>query len=225
MRFLHDSLGVVLATIIATSSFNSEFSEAKAFLPATQKNCIRTHSSSSLVNNNDSITILTILRGGATAVDLDEYDEYDEYDEEEEEEEEPVVVKKSSSLTKSTLKSTQKIKQNTKTQATKKSKDVVNSSLSMKKKKKISLLKALHVPYIIRAGLNPVTFIQMTKAYFASLFNINYLQAHEESSDGLRSALEAKARREAAAGTSRKGKKTMKPGRSKSLSDLPPINA
>jgi hypothetical protein len=32
------------------------------------------------------------------------------------------------------------------------------------------------VPYIIKATLNPVTFIQMTKAYWSSLLNHNYLK-------------------------------------------------
>lgn len=46
----------------------------------------------------------------------------------------------------------------------------------------------------------------------------------KESSQGLRSALEAKAKQEAASG-GRKGKRSMKPGRSKSLADLPQLSA
>ena len=47
----------------------------------------------------------------------------------------------------------------------------------MKSKKKSSgggLIKK--IPYIVRALANPFTVFAMTKGYFASLFNIDYLQ-------------------------------------------------
>jgi hypothetical protein len=61
----------------------------------------------------------------------------------------------------------------------------------------------------------------MTKAYFASLFNLDYLA--EDSSQDLRSALEEKAKKSGSAG-GRKGKRMMKPGQAKTLSDLPQLN-
>ena len=45
---------------------------------------------------------------------------------------------------------------------------------ALKTKKSGGLFKS--IPYIIRASLNPFTLIAMTKAYFESLFNLNYLQ-------------------------------------------------
>jgi len=162
-----------------------------------------------------------VLRGGATMVD-DEYDEdeYDEYDSESEEEEEVVVVKKKkTSLAKSAVKASTKAK----VKKTAASKKVVNSAIS-KKKTSTSILKKLHVPYIIRACLNPFMFAAMTKGYFASLFNLNYMK--EDESQGLRSALEEKAKKAAAAGggAAKKGKRTMRPGQAKTLSDLPQLN-
>lgn len=91
-------------------------------------------------------------------------DDEDEYDSESEEEEEDVV------MVKSAVKATQKAKSK-KTEAVKKT---VSAKLSVKKKKKPSLVKR-YVPYIVRASLSPLTLIAMTKAYFASLFNLNYL--------------------------------------------------
>mmetsp|Transcript_31936 Transcript_31936/g.95629 ORF Transcript_31936/g.95629 Transcript_31936/m.95629 type:complete len:218 (-) Transcript_31936:459-1112(-) len=110
------------------------------------------------------------VRGGARRVydDEDEYDsDVDEYDSESEEEEERVAM-----LSKSTRKAAVKVKSK-KAAVMKKA---VSASLSQTKpKKQKSLLAILHVPYIMRACLNPFTFLAMTKAYFASLFNIDYL--------------------------------------------------
>jgi len=159
------------------------------------------------------------VRGGAKRV-YDEEDEYDsdvdEYDSETEEEEEQRVAK----LSKSARKAATKVK--TKKAAV--TEKAVSASLSQSKpkKQKTSLLKALHVPYIIRACLNPFTFLAMTKAYFASLFNIDYLV--EDSSQTLRSALEDKAKKSGSAG-GKKRKRQFKPGQAKTLSDLPQLSA
>ncbi|KAL3801141.1 hypothetical protein ACHAW5_011089 [Stephanodiscus triporus] len=82
-----------------------------------------------------------------------------------------------------------------------------------------------YVPYIIRACLNPFTLISMTKAYFVSLCDINFLK--EEQSQTLRSALEEKARRQqpSSPGGPTKPKRKMKPGQAKTLSDLPQLSA
>jgi hypothetical protein len=114
------------------------------------------------------------LRGGA-ADDDDEIDELideliEEMEEEdsEEEEEEELDPK----LTKSAIESSSKSKKK-KTVAAKKE---VSSTLKSKKKAKTSMMKAMKVPYIIRAFMNPFTVVAMIKAYFASLFNFNYLK-------------------------------------------------
>jgi hypothetical protein len=44
------------------------------------------------------------------------------------------------------------------------------------KKKKSSILKIFHVPYIIGACLNPVTLFKMTKGFWVSLFDLDYLK-------------------------------------------------
>lgn len=167
-----------------------------------------------------------VPRGGSDAGDSDEYNDRasddeeieediiieddDEYDSEEEEEEDVVMVK-------SAVKATQKAKAK-KTAAVK---ETVSAKLSVKKAKRPSLFKR-YIPYIVRASLSPATLIAMTKAYFASLFNLNYLA--EDSSQDLRSALEEKAKKSGSAGGGRKGKRAMKPGQAKTLSDLPQLN-
>ena len=111
-----------------------------------------------------------VLRGGAraaVAIDDDSDDEEIDLDDEDETELDP-------KLTKAAMKSTTK-SQSKRAAATK---QAVSSKLKTKtyKKKQGGLLKALKVPYIIRACMNPFTVFAMTRAYFASLFNLNYLK-------------------------------------------------
>ncbi|CAJ1930493.1 unnamed protein product [Cylindrotheca closterium] len=152
---------------------------------------------------------MLVSRGGAAAVvDAEMSDiESSDYDEEEEEEEEETLVK-----------ATQK-------KVTKAAKKAVASGLaaSKPKKKKSRGLKLFSLPYILGAILNPFTLIQMTKGYWASLFDLNYLKENDDSSSNLRNALEAKARK-GGSSNMRPGKRKMKPGQAKSLSDLPALN-
>lgn len=191
-----------------------------------------------------------IPRGGATysddesEYDLDESeDEYDdEYDDESEEEEvvvRPAVVvgkKKPTKLSSSAVKASTKAKQ----MKNKTSKKVINASLQKKKKvsktkptstppvvavvKKTNKKRTLFsIPYVLKAFLNPFTVFAMTRGYFASLVNIDYLK--EDSSQTLRSELEEKAKRQAASGGKKPGRgRKMKPGQAKTLSDLPQLN-
>lgn len=152
--------------------------------------------------------------------DEEEYDdEENEYDADDEEEE------VSSTLSKSTLSAVKK----SQAKASSSSKAAVNASLKKspslhKKKKKTKKASIIRIPYIVRACLNPFTVLAMAKSYFASLFNIAYLE--QESSQGLRSALESKAKAEAASGSPpKKGKRAMRPGQAKTLSDLPQLSA
>ena len=188
-----------------------------------------------------SIKPAFIPRGGATLVE-DEYDseEYDEYDEEELEDEVSSLAAaakakvagkankakaKAADLSASTVKATAKAKSK-RTAAVKESLSAQLATKPQKRKgNKKSILQLLRVPYIVRACLNPVTVIAMTRAYFASLFNISFLE--EEESQTLRSALEDKAKKPggSAGGGGRKGKRAMRPGQAKTLSDLPQLSA
>lgn len=115
----------------------------------------------------DQVSSVLVRGGAATAVadeDMSEIESSD-YDEDEEEEEEKTLVK-----------ATQK-------KVTKAAKKAVASGLaaSKPKKKKSNGLKLFKIPYILGAVLNPFTLIQMTKGYWASLFNLNYLKQNEVS--------------------------------------------
>ncbi len=128
-----------------------------------------------------TVMALEIPRGGKI-IDDDE-SEYDTDDDEEEEsdfdsdeEEEDINITKS--LKSSAMKASTKAKKQ-KVSATKKA---VSESLSKKKSKASSTAvkknkkMLLRIPYILKALLNPFTVFAMTKGYFASLFNIDYLQ-------------------------------------------------
>jgi len=152
-------------------------------------------------------------------LDDDSEDESEMESEDEEEDDAPLA----SSLKKKTSRAT--LAAALEAQTVKKSKKTVNASLLKsqppKRKKSGGLVKK--IPYIIRACMNPFTVFAMTKAYFASLFDIAYLEKDE--SQNLRSALEEKAKRDFAKGGGKKGKRAMKPGQAKTLSDLPQLSA
>lgn len=160
-------------------------------------------------------------RGGAMDLDVEsddgEYD-VDEYDSDVEVDED---VKLAASAVAAVAKAKKKKSEEAKRAM---SRAILNSKLAVetkktKKKKSRSFLKK--IPYIFRAIVNPFTVLAMTKGYFASLFNINYLE--EDSSQNLRSALEQKARKEKPSGGKRARK--MRPGQAKTLSDLPQLSA
>ena len=108
---------------------------------------------------------------------------------------------------------------------TKAVKKTVNVSLS-KTKSSVSSKKSngplLRIPYVVRMFMNPLTIFAMTKAYFGSLFNVDYLD--EDTSQTLRSALEQKAKNAVHTGKKKAAKK-MRPGQAKTLSDLPELNS
>eukprot|EP00339_Tiarina_fusa_P015761 CAMPEP_0117032824 /NCGR_PEP_ID=MMETSP0472-20121206/23504_1 /TAXON_ID=693140 ORGANISM="Tiarina fusus, Strain LIS" /NCGR_SAMPLE_ID=MMETSP0472 /ASSEMBLY_ACC=CAM_ASM_000603 /LENGTH=210 /DNA_ID=CAMNT_0004741579 /DNA_START=68 /DNA_END=701 /DNA_ORIENTATION=+ len=156
---------------------------------------------------------------GAAAVEIDEDDtdlEIESSDEEEYEEEEEVLDPK---LAKSAQSSAAKQK----ARATATAKAAISAKLDKPSpKKKSSLLKIFKIPYIVKALVNPFVVWQMTKGYFASLVNLNYLEENKDPSQDLRSALEAKAKKGGSSGS--RGKRKMKPGQAKTLSDLPQLN-
>ena len=165
---------------------------------------------------------LTIRGGASVSVNEEESDFEEESDEEEEEEQEELDAALAASAVKSAS------KQQSKLASAKKSavKKAVNAKLAPAKKKKSTssggLLKILHVPYIVRACMNPFTCIAMIKAYWLSLFNLDYLKP--DASQELRSALEQKAKKSGGTSGSGRGKRKMKRGQAKTLSDLPALN-
>ena len=175
------------------------------------------------------------VRGGAT-VSLEADDVSDDGDEEEEEEDEVVVAEEAeeeeegkkkldAKLAAATATSASKAKAKKKKAKAKEVKEVVNTKLAstaVKKKKSRGLMRKIGVPYIIRACLSPFTFFAMTKAYWASLFNLDFLKP--DASQELRSALEEKAKKGGSGAGSPKRKRKMKRGQAKTLSDLPALN-
>lgn len=162
-----------------------------------------------------SIHQLRQVRGGA----IDDDDGYDsEYDEDEEE---PIVItaKKLATSTKAAVqkKKTAVIKSKVKVAMA-----AASSSKLTKKTSGVGIYKR-YVPYIVRACVNPFTLFAMTKAYFLSLCDINYLK--EDESQTLRSALQEKARKQNPSSGSTKPTRKMKPGQAKTLSDLPQLSA
>jgi len=150
-----------------------------------------------------TIDLLASIRGGESSVGV-EIESSDE-----EEEAVPTLVK-----------ATQKA-------ATKAVKSTVAAALKQKKKKKYSssLMKYFKIPYIVKASLNPIVFFQMTVGYWKSLYNINYMtEKEQDSSQNLRTALEQKARQGGGGKKKLRGKRKMKPGQAKTLSDLPQLN-
>ena len=126
---------------------------------------------------------LHVPRGGRIIDDdEDEDDEYDYEDDEEDDEEEEI------NITKSLKASTKKASSKAKKQKATSTKKIVNESLSKKKKSATTVKKTkrklFHIPYILKAMLNPFTVFAMTRGYFASLFNIDYLQEVGEEMNG-----------------------------------------
>lgn len=156
--------------------------------------------------------VALVVRGGATtATSEDEDIEFESSEDEavEEESEDESEDELDPKLAKSAQAKVASVK-------TKVAKAAVQAAVaaSIKPKAKKSsggLLKLLHIPYIIRACINPFTFIKMTRAYFGSLVQLDYLNDNDSSKD-LRSALEAKAKK---GGGSTRGKRKFKPGKAK----------
>jgi len=188
----------------------------------------RLHKTSATSSARKSTPQLHRVRGGAISSDGDtdssDYDESDsEYDDEEEEED--VIVVKAKQLAASAKDAALKKKR-----AAIKSKVKVAMAASSKAKAASAAAKKTsggglyrrYVPYIVRASLNPFTLFAMTKAYFLSLCNINYLK--EDDSQTLRSAVQEKARKQPPSSPTKPNRK-MRPGQAKTLSDLPQLSA
>jgi len=173
---------------------------------------IRNQRQDIILDVKGAINLLASIRGGdSSAVGV----EIESSDEEETDDEEDLEAEGIPTLVKATQKA-----------ATKAVKSTVAAALKPKKKKNSgSLMKYFKIPYIIKASLNPIVFFQMTVGYWKSLYNINYMSEKEQdSSQNLRTALEQKARQGGGAKKRSRGKRKMKPGQAKTLSDLPQLN-
>jgi len=164
------------------------------------------HSLSTL--ERDTVTFMERIRGGSTAIDVD-IESSDEEETDDEEEEAPSLAKAAKKAAKKTVK-----------------KSVAVAMKSTQKKSRFpNLAKFFKLPYIVKACLNPLVFLKMTSGYWKSLYNINYLsEKATDSSQDLRSALEQKARHGSVGKKISRGKRKMKPGQAKTLSDLPQLN-
>jgi hypothetical protein len=162
-----------------------------------------------------------VLRGGATAVGDKEEIEFESSDEElEEESDEEEEEEEEEELDPKLAKSAQAKAASVKTKMAKAAvKAAVSASVMPQKKKKnsSSRLSFFHIPYIIKACMNPFTLMKMTRAYFASLIQLDYLKETEDSSQNLRSALEEKAKK---GGGNTRGKRKFKPGQAKVSTQL-----
>lgn len=178
----------------------------------------RKHQYTTIANINTNTDQYLHIRGGDSDSDSD-YDEESETESEEDDETAAGLSAIPATLTKATQKAaTKAVKTSVAT--------AMKHTMTKKKKKKKNnsvITQYLRIPYIVKACFNPFVFYQMTKGYWSSLFSHNYLNdlKDTDSSQDLRSALEQKARQ---GGSKRLGKKKMKPGQAKTLSDLPALN-
>ncbi|KAG7346965.1 hypothetical protein IV203_006034 [Nitzschia inconspicua] len=183
--------------------------------------------------NSSNLKEILSLRGGDddyddssstldVEIDVDEIESSDEDEVEDEEEElDPKLVRAAQAAS-------SKVKATAIKAATAASKKAVASTLLASKpkpkKEKSGLAKLFHIPYIIKACLNPFIFIQMTTEYWRSLINHKYGEAVKDTSQDLRSSLQDKARKGGGGNSSTRKKRKMKPGQAKTLSDLPQLN-
>lgn len=108
-----------------------------------------------------------LSRGGS-----EEYDDSESEYDSDEEVEEPIILK-----TKALASSTKsKIVQSKKIAAKSAAAKAMSTSKPVAVRGGVGKLYRRMVPYIIRACLNPFTFVRMSRAYFASLIDINYLK-------------------------------------------------
>ena len=138
----------------------------------------------------DSSTVSQILlqqlRAGdadaATEIEFESSDEEEDEESEDDEEEE----QEEASLAKSAKEATAKVQAKAQEAAVSATKSSLKTALQAKKsqaKKQSSskddaggITSLFTIPYIIKATLNPVTFMKMTKLYWSSLLNHNYLK-------------------------------------------------
>jgi hypothetical protein len=177
------------------------------------------------LNRNKNVGTIFSLRAGSIDdseydyEDSDEEEEYDEYDEEDEEDED---AKLSVSAIKAMKKAQAKKQREAKSKVSTSLHKAATSTSKPKPTKAKKTLKIMSkIPYVIRAFMNPFTVIAMTKGYFASLVNIDYMK--EDTSQTLRSALQQKAKTSPSGGKRSRARK-MKPGQAKTISDLPVLN-
>jgi hypothetical protein len=180
----------------SSSKINVAFVVPRKFLQVRE-------AESTIISIKNKINPLLNIRGGSSkAVDKDEEEEEsatdvnndgEEVEEEEEEEEDDKQEEEfDASLAAATVKSSTKTKIKDESSKATAAKNSLNEKLTQaataatgaikihattpkkKKSKNVGILEIIHVPYILRACLNPLIFFSMTKSYWASLFSLDY---------------------------------------------------
>ena len=125
------------------------------------------------------------VRGGATEVESEKQIDLDEDDDEMEIESSDDEEELDPKLAKSALTAASKRKAKAagavKAAVSSKLQETATSKEPSKKKSSKSILKLLKIPYIVQACLNPFILLRMTKGYFASLVNLDYLKEKKVS--------------------------------------------
>lgn len=162
MVSIKPSLWLLCAAVIILIQHSSVATAEKNHFASISRNGVP------LVRRCRPSEIIKMIRAGADVdIDSEAYDtEYDEYDEEEEEEDE--IDEKLSKAAEAAMEKARKKK-------AEETKEKIAAVAKSRKRRK-SLLKIFKLPYVVRAFLNPFTVASMTKHYFASLFNVNYLE-------------------------------------------------
>ena len=167
--------GPLLAAMVVSMAMLQLFlaAEARSSLAFVTKTPL---SSLTQQQQQSSTTIISQLRGGSSStveIDMDEIESSDEEEDEDDEEEEAALDPK---LAKSAQAASSKVKARVAKAAASATKAAVAASLSKSKpeKKKSSSGGLFSIPYIVKAVLNPFIFMQMTSAYWKSLFNYKF---------------------------------------------------
>jgi hypothetical protein len=198
-------------------------------------------------NIDDVLALIRRVRSGAS--DDEETDGEESEDESDVSDEEDIVSEPPKEAPVSAAKTVSESLKNE--DAMNKLKKTVTAKATIPKPKPAAVKKAssaswFHVPYIIRAFLNPFTVARMTRGYWLSLFNLDFMKevcrhglmsvhfrlffphisvscnsSPQDAVKGLRSAVEERAQPSSARP---KKKQKFKPGQAKSLSDLPRLN-
>jgi hypothetical protein len=200
-------------------------------------------------NIDDVLALIRRVRSGAS--DDEETDGEESDDESDVSDEEDIVSEPPKEAPVSAAKTVSESLKNE--DAMNKLKKTVTAKATIPKPKLSAVKKAsssswFHVPYVIRAFLNPFTVARMTRGYWLSLFNLDFMKevcrhglmsvpfrlfsphvsfscnsSPQDAVKGLRSAVEERAKTQPSSGSPKK-KQKFKPGQAKSLSDLPRLN-
>jgi hypothetical protein len=200
-------LTTALLAVVAHANHVPQWQQPIAFSTTTAAIGTRRRDYSNIEIEN---LLAHIVRGGGVGEAAVPLEDEDLNEEEKEEGEETLAASTMKKIERAKLSSVKK--------------EVASTLAKTAKKKSKTSLYAAVVPYIVRASMNPFTLFAMVKAYWISLFDLDFLKKKEVAGQDLRSALEEKAKRSPYSGPSKR-KRKMKPGQAKTLSDLPQLSS